>query len=96
MRKLIASAVIAASMLGGISVAIAAPGPDDNPKNDHGQCTAFFNGQKKGNEELTPEQIQDFYNSCKGNISGNPEDNGRYPECFTNSDSNPDNDCSDG
>ena len=96
MRKMLITALLAGSMVFGAGHAIAAPGPDNNPKNDHGQCTAFFNGQKKGNTELTPQQIQDFYNSCQGNIGGNPAENGRYPDCFTNSDNDPTNDCSDG
>ena len=87
MKKLLASAVVAASMLGGISVALADPGPDKvNDHNQHGQCTAFFNGQKKGQEGLSGDDLQNFYNDCSGLIGGNPENNGRYPQCFTDGD----------
>ena len=97
MRKLLASAVVAASVLGGVSVALADPGPDKvNDHNQHGQCTAFFNGQKKGQEGLSGDALQNFYNDCQGLIGGNPAENGRYPECFTNSDDDSTNACSDG
>lgn len=46
MRKLLAAAMTAALMTAGASVALAAPGPNGN--NDHGLCTAYFNGQKNG------------------------------------------------
>jgi hypothetical protein len=97
MRKMLLSALVAGSLVFGAGVAIAAPGPDKvNDHNKHGQCTAFFNGQKKGQEGLTGDALQAFYNDCQGMIGGNPADNGRYPECFTNSDDDTTNDCGDG
>jgi hypothetical protein len=98
-KKLLASAVVAASMFAGIGVAIASadPGPDKvNDHNQHGQCTAFFNGQKKGQEGLAGQDLQDFYDSCRGMISGNPAENGRYADCFTDTNNDPSDDCSDG
>jgi hypothetical protein len=94
MRKLLITAVVAGSMVFGAGHAIGAPGPDKtNGHNDHGQCTAFFNGQKKGQEELSVSDIQDFYNHCQDyGIGGNPADNGRYPQCFTDGDGSGTND----
>ena len=96
MKKLLASAVVAASMLGGISVALADPGPDKvNDHNQHGQCTAFFNGQKKGQEGLSGSALQSFYDQCDGMIGGGAEDgHGRYTSCFTDS-GDPGDSCSD-
>lgn len=41
--------VIGVLMLGGLSFAKAEPGPNGN--NDHGLCTAYFNGQKEGHDK---------------------------------------------
>ena len=41
--------VIGVLMLGGLSIAQADPGPNGN--NDHGLCTAYFNGQKEGHDK---------------------------------------------
>jgi len=80
------SALVAGSLVFGAGVAIADPGPDKvNDHNQHGQCTAFFNGQKTGQDGLSGQDLQDFYDSCQGMIGGNPADNGRYPSCFTDS-----------
>ena len=46
MRKLLAALMAVGLMLGGASVAVADPPAD--PGKEHGHCTAFFNGQKKG------------------------------------------------
>ena len=56
MRKLIIGALSALLMvLGVVSGAQAAPpedkGPGPNGNNNHGLCTAYFNGQKNGHEE---------------------------------------------
>lgn len=91
--------------IGGAAFAQAAPGP--NGHNDHGLCTAYFNGQKKGWEkkDASPAPFaaleraaddgdsdtsvtQDVFNYCNGvakGISGNPEENGRFPSCFDDS-----------
>lgn len=78
-------------MFGGAATAIAEPGKagthdpgadDSNPNNDHGRCTAFFNGQKKGHTSPTDEVLQAIYDACQDeNIQGRP-DKGRFPECF--------------
>ena len=55
MKKLLAAGAVAALMsAAGLSGAIAAhpqPGPGPNGSNDHGLCTAYFNGQKKGHDK---------------------------------------------
>ena len=62
MKKLIAFAALVL-MLGGANGALAAK--DDNQgkagpngKNDHGLCTAYFNGQKKGHEGGSPRPFE--------------------------------------
>ena len=95
-------------LLGGVTVAQAQPGP--NGKNDKGLCTAYFNGQKKGHEQGNSpgpfgvleddnnDDIDAIFNFCSGvdkGIGGNPEDNGRFPDCFTDDDGEPGNDCTD-
>ena len=54
MRKLIVVAV-AALLSFGANAALADPpddpGPGPNGSNEHGLCTAYFNGKKKGHEE---------------------------------------------
>jgi hypothetical protein len=80
LRKLIVSALVATSLIGGVGVA-QADRPAD-PGREFGQCTAFFNGQKKGHEENTMEEVQAMYDDCQAyGIGGNPT-HGRYPECF--------------
>jgi hypothetical protein len=49
LRKALLAAVVAVLMLGGLSIAQAEPGP--NGSNDHGLCTAYFNGQKNGHDK---------------------------------------------
>lgn len=109
MKKRIAAVVLAACTLtgAGLSIAAAAPGPNGN--NDHGICTAYFNGQKKGHDrngspgpfaalEETGD-IQAIYEFCSGvekGIGGNPEENGRFTDCFTDTNDDPDDDCTDG
>lgn len=83
MRKSIVAAVAALSLVAGAGAATAKSGPqDDNPNNDKGQCTAFFNGQKKGQERPEDAVVEAIYDSCTGLIKGNPEENGRFPGCF--------------
>jgi hypothetical protein len=98
MKKLLVTAFVAGSLVFGAGHAIAAPGnPNDgNPHNDHGQCTANFNGHKTGQEALSGQALQDMFDYCKGNIGGNPTQNGRYADCFTNTNNDSSDDCSDG
>ena len=49
MKKLLLAAATAALLTTGAGAAIAAPGPNGN--NDHGLCTAYFNGQKTGHDK---------------------------------------------
>ena len=109
MKKRLAVAAAALMFAGlGASVVQAAPGPND--KNNHGLCTAYFNGQKEGHNkggkaspapfaalegERTLQEIFDFCGGAEG-IGGNPDENGRFTQCFTNSDDDDTNDCEDG
>ncbi|MEA3056734.1 MAG: hypothetical protein QOD30_2166 [Actinomycetota bacterium] len=83
MRKLMVSALVTASLLTGAGAALAAPhnaSKDDNAKNDHGQCTAYFNGQKNGHPAQTDDQVEAMFDFCSGvvgGIGGNP-DHGRF------------------
>jgi|SRR6187399_3294497 len=110
MKKRLAVAAVALMFAGlGVSAAQAAPGP--NGHNDHGICTAYFNGQKKGHdkngspgpfaalEEMGDTQaIYDFCTGVAKGIGGNPEENGRFPGCFNGDTDNDPNtsDCEDG
>ncbi|HEX7168621.1 MAG TPA: hypothetical protein VF230_16695 [Acidimicrobiales bacterium] len=58
MRKLIAAAFAALLVLGFAGLATAEPGPNGN--NDHGLCTAYFNGQKNGHGKDGREQPGPF------------------------------------
>ncbi len=49
MKKLLAAVAAAGLLTAGAGLAQAAPGP--NGHNDHGLCTAYFNGQKTGWEK---------------------------------------------
>ena len=48
LAKLAAPAAVIALVLGGASVALADPGPNDH--NTFGLCTAYFSGSEKGQE----------------------------------------------
>lgn len=48
MKKVTAFAVVVMTVLGGAGIALAKPGPND--KNNHGLCTAYFNGSDTGRE----------------------------------------------
>lgn len=111
MKKRIAAVALAASMLTGTGLGIAAAAPGPNGNNDHGICTAYFNGQKKGHdrngspgpfaalEEANGGDIQAIYDFCtavdKG-IGGNPDENGRFTDCFTDTNEDSSDDCTDG
>jgi hypothetical protein len=55
MKKVLAFLMLTGMVLGLAGAASAAPpedaGPGPNGHNDHGLCTAYFNGQKKGHDE---------------------------------------------
>ena len=51
-KKLLLAAAAAVLLTTGAGAAIAAPGPNGN--NDHGLCTAYFNGQKNGHDKGSP------------------------------------------
>jgi hypothetical protein len=111
MKKRLAVASAALMFAGlGAGVVHAAPGP--NGHNDHGLCTAYFNGQKNGHSKeghsspgpfAALEQkgdTQAIYDYCSGlekGIGGNGDQNGRFTDCFDDSDNNPNTDsCTDG
>jgi hypothetical protein len=130
LRKMILGALAALFLVGSAFGVQAAPpedkGPGPNGNNDHGLCTAYFNGQKKGHdkngqpgpfaaltehaEEQHPNNNDDDPNNdvrgtqavfdyCSGvekGIGGNPDENGRYTDCFTDDDGEAGNDCTDG
>jgi len=81
LRKTIAAAAAAFMLFAGAGVALANPShdprSDDNPNNDHGQCTAFFNGQKNGHPSFTDDDVEAIYDGCGALIGGNP-DHGRF------------------
>jgi hypothetical protein len=118
-------------LLGGAFGATAAKpqhagGPGPNGNNDHGLCTAYFNGQKKGHEkngqpgpfaaltehaedehpnnkdedpdnDVTGTQaVFDYCSGVEKGIGGNPDQNGRYTDCFTDENGDPSDDCTDG
>jgi hypothetical protein len=110
MKKRIAVATATLMFAGlGAGIVQAAPGP--NGKNDHGICTAYFNGQKKGHEENNGpgpfgtlennhgddiEAIFDWCSTVPKGIGGNPDENGRFTDCFTDTNNDSSDDCSDG
>lgn len=49
LKRLLALLVAALATVGVMNIATAEPGPNGN--NDHGLCTAYFNGQKNGHGE---------------------------------------------
>src|SRR5258705_7614681 len=69
MKKLLAAALVAGLGFGGATLAVASPGPNGN--NDHGLCTAYFNGQKNGwAKNGTPPPFQSLEDTA--NAQGNP------------------------
>ena len=117
MRTRILALLVAGAMAGGyVGVAEAKspnaggnPGP--NGHNDHGLCTAYFNGQKNGHEQgnspgpfgaledANGDDVQAIYDFCRaveGGIGGNPDENGRFTDCFTDANDDPSDDCTDG
>jgi hypothetical protein len=53
-KRIVALALAATTMAGGFGLAVAAPGDNGNAgpngHNEHGLCTAYFNGQKNGHD----------------------------------------------
>ena len=108
MKKRIAVAAMAASLFAGAGLGIASADPGD--KNDHGICTAYFNGQKKGHDKKDEAPgpfaeleasgtLQEIYDDCSSlpkGIGGNPQDNGRFTDCWTDTNDDPSDDCTDG
>jgi hypothetical protein len=74
LRKTIAAAAAALMLLAGAGTALANPSHDprgdDNTHNDHGQCTAFFNGQKNGHPAFTDDDVEAIYDFCSGVVGG--------------------------
>jgi len=127
-KKRVFALMFAGLMVGGVGTAGAKhnddhnPGPGPNGNNDHGLCTAYFNGQKNGHqqgsspgpfgalEDAHDDDIQAIYEWCLAvvgpaengpgggddGIGGNPEENGRFTDCFTDANNNPSDDCTDG
>ena len=110
MKKRLAVAAAALMFTGlGAGVVHAAPGP--NGHNDHGLCTAYFNGQKKGHdkngspgpfaaleEKGDTQAIYDYCSGLEKGIGGNGDQNGRFTGCFNGDTDNDPNtpDCEDG
>ena len=109
MKKRLAVATAALMFAGlGAGVVQAAPGPNGN--NDHGICTAYFNGQKKGHDKQdtapgpfaaleSKGDTQAIYDFCSGvarGIGGNPGENGRFQDCFTDVGNDGEDECTDG
>jgi hypothetical protein len=110
MKKRLAVAA-ATLMFAGLGAGVVQAEPGPNGKNDHGICTAYFNGQKKGHEQgnspgpfgaledANDDDIQAIFDFCTGvekGIGGNPDENGRFTDCFTDGDGEEGNDCTDG
>ncbi|MEY2420416.1 MAG: hypothetical protein QOI95_483 [Acidimicrobiaceae bacterium] len=129
MKKFLIAAVLATLVASGAGLGVSQakssnsggnPGP--NGSNEHGLCTAYFNGQKNGHDkngnpppfaallvaaDSTPDDgnvatTQDVFNYCtdpatnpKG-IGGNPDENGRFTDCFTDTNNDSSDDCTDG
>lgn len=51
MKKLLAAVMASGLLFGGAAVAHAAGNAGPNGNNDHGLCTAYFNGQKNGHDK---------------------------------------------
>ena len=102
MKKRLAVAASALMFVGlGAGVVAAAP---DNANNDHGICTAYFNGQKKGHtegsspgpfgalEDANDDDLASIFDSCGGpaGIGGNGDQNGRFTTCWVDDDGDSD------
>jgi hypothetical protein len=108
MKKRLAVATATLMFVGlGAGIVQAAPGP--NGRNDHGLCTAYFNGQKKGHdkngspgpfaalEDANDNDIQAIFDYCNTvGIGGNPDENGRFTDCWTDTNGDTSDDCTDG
>ena len=77
MRKVLAIGFVAASFASVMGVAVAEPGPNGN--NNHGLCTAFFNGQKNGHGRpedggTAPPPFQSLYETAQEDAPRNNDD----------------------
>jgi len=81
LRKFLATAVVAAALGGGIAgVAVAEPGPNDH--NNHGLCTAFFNGQKNGHDKNgNPGPFQALIDAASDGDENTPVEEDVYNYC---------------
>ena len=78
MRKLIATGFTALLLAGGTGVAFAGHGGDGHKPQDHGLCTAFFNGNKNGWEKNGyPPPFQDLISRAEEHA---PENNDEDPD----------------
>jgi hypothetical protein len=81
MRKLLATVVAAVALGGGVaSVALAEPGP--NGSNEHGLCTAYFNGQKNGHDKNgNPPPFQALIDAASDGDEETPVEEDVYNYC---------------
>jgi len=81
MRKLLGTALATGLMFGGaIAVANAEPGPNDH--NNHGLCTAFFNGQKNGHDKNgAPPPFQALIEAASDGDDSTPVEEDVYNYC---------------
>lgn len=73
MRRLLIFVVAALVAAGGAGVVAANPPQDENGRqaNDHGLCTAYFNGQKKGHDKNgQPGPFEDLTQRAEDNTDG--------------------------
>jgi hypothetical protein len=82
-RKRILAVALAASIFTGAGLSIAAAAPGPNGKNDHGICTAYFNGQKKGHggdDDRQPPPFQALEDTSREYTDNDGADNDRDGE----------------
>jgi hypothetical protein len=80
MRKLLATTMAAGLLFGGALAAKAEPGPNDS--NNHGLCTAFFNGQKNGHDKNgNPPPFQALIDAASDGDSSTPVEEDVYNYC---------------
>jgi hypothetical protein len=81
MRKLLATAMATGLMfVGAITIAHADPGP--NGHNDHGLCTAYFNGQKNGHDKNgNPPPFQALIDGASDGDDSTPVEEDVYNYC---------------
>ena len=84
MKKLLAAVMASGLLFGGAAVAHAAGNAGPNGNNDHGLCTAYFNGQKKGWGEGNPPGFDDLVAAADeaGNGDGTASPSEVYDYCL--------------